>query len=124
MITWCLSEGIFIICLYLHIFSYFCQVGFSLIFSSCLIATKIWNDRPKRLKQQRSYNSVQIFYETDTPNTWKQAKPEGIIFLIHLGYLPFILPISFFWLYFVQNRACAHHQSMKENANGHMFKAS
>lgn len=68
-----------------------------LILSSCLIATKIWNDRPKRLNNREVITQYRSFMKTDTPNIWKQAKPEGIIFLIHLGYLPlYFLTPSFF----------------------------
>ena len=36
------------------------QVGLFLFLISCLVATKIWNDGLKGLKQQTSYSSVQL----------------------------------------------------------------
>ena len=76
---------------------------------------KIWNERLKSLKQQTSCSSVTA-----------QADRRGIVYslelgaanlkrviMIPLGFSLFILPISYFWLYPVQNRTCTHHQLRK-----------
>ena len=59
--------------------------------SSCLISTKIWYDGLKGLEQQtitaQFISSRQIFYQTDTPKTWEQADPKGVVLPLPLGFL-------------------------------------
>ena len=84
------------------------QVSLFLFLSSCLIATKILNDRLKGLKQQTSYSSIQHKqtdlllhrHSQDTGADQQQSSRPPV----PLDFPLFILPGFSFWLCSVQNR--------------------
>ena len=92
-----------------------CQVGLFIFLSSYPIATKIWNNGLKGLKQQTitaQFSSSWQMFLLDSPKTWEQSDPKGHIIMTSLAFSLFILPVSF-WLCPVQNRACTHRQFRK-----------
>ena len=95
--------------------------------SSVLVMTEIWNDGLKGLKQQTSYNSVQLrqtdlYYQT-LPRHGSRLTPR-VIKKISLGFPLFILPISSFWLCPVQKQGLYPPPIKRGNASRHMLKTN